>query len=205
MDFVNPQRRTVIFGFDSAWTDAPKAPGAICAVAFDGDGQVRFHEPRLVSFAGALTFIEELRQDFAVSLVALDQPTVVPNTAGGRPVDKVAASLISFVGGGAQMANRSRIGMFCDNAPIWSFLSALGATEDPIRARVAPVGKYLIEVFPALALPALHDDFAERLGAPRYNPQNRRRFRLEDWQAVAKVIEATAVVRDIAIAPHVVV
>ncbi|RMH51359.1 MAG: DUF429 domain-containing protein, partial [Alphaproteobacteria bacterium] len=61
MDFVSPQRSTVIFGFDSAWTDSPKAPGAICAVAFDDHGQVQFHEPQLVSFAQARRFIDELR------------------------------------------------------------------------------------------------------------------------------------------------
>lgn len=192
MDFVNRQSSTVIFGFDSAWTDAPKAPGAICAVAFDARGQVQFHEPRLVSFAEARAFIDGLRKDFAVSLVALDQPTVVPNAAGSRPVDKVAASLVSFVGGGVQPANRSKIGMFCDNAPVWSFLSSLDATEDPMQARTASAGHFLIEVFPALALPALEDGFAQRLRGPKYNPQNRKKFRLEDWQAVAGVIERSA-------------
>jgi predicted RNase H-like nuclease len=192
MDFVNPQSSTVIFGFDSAWTDAPRAPGAICAVAFDGRGQVSFHEPRLVSFAEARAFINDVGKDFAVSLVALDQPTVVPNIAGSRPVDKVAAALVSFVGGGVQPANRSKIGMFCDNAPIWSFLSSLNATEDPIQARTASAGHFLIEVFPALALPSLEDSFAQRLGAPTYNPQNRKKFRLDDWRAVARVIELSA-------------
>jgi predicted RNase H-like nuclease len=192
MDFVDPQSSTVIFGFDSAWTDAPKAPGAICAVAFDQLGQVQFYEPRLVSFAEALAYIKELRKDFVVSLVALDQPTVVPNASGGRPVDKVAASLVSFVGGGAQMANRSKVGMFCDDSPIWSFISGLDATEDPIQARTASSGHFLIEVFPALALPALDERFAQRLRAPKYNPQNRKKFRLEDWQAVARAVKCSA-------------
>lgn len=192
MDFVTPQSSTVIFGFDSAWTDAPKAPGAICAITFDDRGQVKFREPRLVSFAGALAFIEMLRKDFAVSLVALDQPTVVPNTTGSRPVDKIAASLVSFVGGGVQPANRSKIGMFSDNAPIWSFLSKLDAKEDPFEARIASTGHFLIEVFPALALPSLEDDFAQRLRAPKYNPQNRKKFSLDDWRAVARVIQTIA-------------
>lgn len=192
MDLVNPQSSTVVFGFDSAWTDTPKTPGAICAIAFDDRGQAQFHEPRLVSFADALTFVETLRQDFAVSLVAVDQPTVVRNAAGSRPVDKVAAALVSFVGGGVQPANRSKVGMFCDNSPIWSFLSALKATEDPVEARAARTGHFLIEVFPALALPALEDSFARRLGAPKYNPQNRRKFRLDDWRSVSRVIQATA-------------
>ena len=192
MDYVNPQSSTIIFGFDSAWTDAPKAPGAICAIAFDERGQVEFYEPRLVSFADARAFIDVLRHNFAVSLVALDQPTVVPNSAGSRPVDKVAGSLVSFVGGGVQPANRSKIGMFCDDSPVWSFLSDLNATQDPIEARTAPAGHFLIEVFPALALPAFEDAFSQRLRAPKYNPQNRKKFRLEDWQSVTRVIQTTA-------------
>jgi predicted RNase H-like nuclease len=192
MDYVNPQSSTIIFGFDSAWTDAAKAPGAICAIAFDERGQVEFHEPRLVSFADARAFIGSLRQDFSVSLVALDQPTVVPNFAGSRPVDKVAGSLVSFVGGGVQPANRSKIGMFCDDSPVWSFLSDLNATQDPIEARTAPAGHFLIEVFPALALPAFEDAFSQRLRAPKYNPQNRRKFRLEDWRSVTRVVQTTA-------------
>jgi predicted RNase H-like nuclease len=192
IDLVTPQRSTVIFGFDSAWTDAPRAPGAICAIAVDDRGDVRFHEPRLASFAQARAFIDGLRKGFAVSLVALDQPTVVPNAAGSRPVDKVAASLVSFVGGGVQPANRSKTGMFCDDAPVWAFLSAVDATQDPLRARTASAGHFVIEVFPALALPALEDGFAGRLRAPKYNPQNRKKFRLEDWQAVAGVVARSA-------------
>ena len=33
MNIATPQTDTIIVGFDSAWTDAPKAPGAICASA----------------------------------------------------------------------------------------------------------------------------------------------------------------------------
>ncbi|HQU70575.1 MAG TPA: DUF429 domain-containing protein [Albidovulum sp.] len=192
MDYRNPQSSTIIFGFDSAWTDAAKAPGAICAIAFDERGQVEFHEPRLVSFADARAFIGSIRQNFSVSLVALDQPTVVPNSAGSRPVDKVAGSLVSFVGGGVQPANRSKIGMFCDDSPVWSFLSDLNATQDPIEARTAPAGHFLIEVFPALALPAFEEAFSQRLRAPKYNPQNRKKFRLEDWRSVTRVVQTTA-------------
>lgn len=192
MKLVNPQSSTVIFGFDSAWTDSSKAPGAICAIAFDAIGRVQFQEPQLVSFAQALEFIEETRRDYALSLVALDQPTIVPNDTGSRPVDKVAAALVSYVGGGVQPANRSKTGIFGNAAPIWSFLSALQATENPAVARTAQSGHFLIEVFPALALPALASSFAQRLAAPKYNPQNRRKFRLDDWCSVSRVIEETA-------------
>lgn len=191
MDRVE-QRSTVIFGFDSAWTNAPKSPGAICAVAFDEQGGVRFHAPRLASFEKAREFIDGLRKDFAVSLVAIDQPTVVPNATGSRPVDRVAASVISHIGGGVQPANRKKHRMFGDGAPIWPFISELGATEDPIQARTATSGHFLIEVFPALALPGFEENFAGRHCAPKYNPRNRKKFRLEDWRSVCRVVEKIA-------------
>ncbi|MFC0341509.1 DUF429 domain-containing protein [Paracoccus niistensis] len=185
-------RSSIVFGFDSAWTDRPKAPGAICAVGCDRNGDLTFHLPRLVSFAEAQEFITTVRHGFDVALVALDQPTVVPNATGMRPVERLAASVVSHVGGGVQPANRGRTGMFCDLAPMWRFLAALGAVEDPFRARAAAEGLFLIEVFPALALPALDDSFAGRLAAPKYNPAHPRKFRLEHWQAVARTVKRTA-------------
>ena len=74
-----------------------------------------------------------LRGD-GVTLVALDQPTIVPNAAGARPVERLAASLMGWLGGGVQPANTGRTGLFCPAAPIWRFLAALGATHDPERA-----------------------------------------------------------------------
>ncbi len=175
----------VYIGFDSAWTDNAKAPGAISAVGLDS-GQVRLWEaPRLVSFAGALAFIREVRSADGVTLVALDQPTVVPNATDSRPVEKVAASVISWMGGGVQPSNTGRRGMFCAASPVWGFLAALGATEDPEAARVAGAGLYLMEVFPALALASLSEDFFGRLAGPRYNPARRKTFRMEDWRRVA--------------------
>ena len=48
-------------GFDSAWTDNPRAPGAITAVSVQGSNIVCCYPPRLVSFDGALAFIREVR------------------------------------------------------------------------------------------------------------------------------------------------
>ena len=185
-------RDMAVIGFDSAWTDAPKAPGAICAVVYDAEGRVRFHEPELVSFTQAHAFIERARRNVSLCLVALDQPTIVPNASGSRPVDKVAASLVSFVGGGVQPANRGKTGMFCDDAPIWPFLYALGATQDPVAARQAEAGLFVMEVFPALALPSLSDRFSGRLMTPKYNPAKGRKFKREDWEAVASTVAALA-------------
>ena len=46
-------------------------------------------------------------------------------------------------------------------------------------------GLHAIEVFPALALPALEPAILERKRAARYNPDNRRKFSHPDWRLVA--------------------
>lgn len=175
----------LFIGFDSAWTDNPKAPGAISALTLQSGRPVRFDAPRLASFDQALAFIRERRPADGTTLVALDQPTVVPNATSLRPVERAAASLVSWLGGGVQPSNRGRRGMFCDAAPVWRFLGALGAEEDPERARTATAGLFLIEVFPALALASLDPSFFGRLAAPRYNPARRKTFRTGDWSRVA--------------------
>lgn len=177
-----------VVGFDSAWTDNPKAPGAICVIRLDDDGAHLYLAPRLASFAEALDVIRRECNDAQKCVVALDQPTIVPNLTGSRPVDKVAGSLISWIGGGVQPASRSKKGMFDDAAPIWRFKQALGAIEDPELARTASSGTFLLEVFPALALAAIENAFCSRLAAPKYNPANRKRFRINDWQAVAEAV-----------------
>lgn len=182
------QTHTLI-GFDSAWTDNRKAPGAICALSLADGASATFHSPRLATFDDALEFIDSVRSPDGATLIALDQPTMVPNLKSMRPVEKVAASLISWIGGGVQPSNRGKAGMFCDASPIWAFLSTLGATEDPELARTATSGTHVMEVFPALALPSLDAQFFSRLGGPRYNPGRKKTFRLEDWQKVARAAE----------------
>ena len=179
-------------GFDSAWTDNAKAPGAITAVSVREDRVVSWWPPQLVSFDGALKFISEVRSPTGTTLVALDQPTVVANSTSMRPVERAAASLVSWLGGGVQPSNTGRVGMFCAASPVWRFLAALGAVEDPEAAREAVGGLYLIEVFPALALASLHPDFFGRLAAPRYNPARRKTFKANDWGRVAEAAAAEA-------------
>ena len=186
---VAPPTDTIIFGFDSAWAD--KNPGAICALSFDACGRASFEPPAQASFKKALEFINT-GNDFARVVVALDQPTIVPNATGMRPVERVAASLLGYTGGGVQPANRcNRAYMFGDGAPIWKFKKDLAADDDPQRARSRHSGRFLVEVFPALALPGLHAPFACRLGAPKYNPESQK-FQLGDWEAVVNATGATS-------------
>jgi len=179
-------------GFDSAWTNNPQAPGAVCAVTFADGAAVDFKCPRLARFDQALAFIQELRSRSEFLLVAIDQPTIVPNITSMRPVERVAASLVSWLGGGVQPANRGRLGMFCDASPIWEFLKALGATEDPGQARVAIEGLYVMEVFPALALASLAPACCGRLKRLRYNPGRKKAFRHDDWVTVANAASLEA-------------
>ncbi len=47
-------------GFDSAWAGNAKAPGAICAVTFSDDAQIRWYPPVLVGFDEALKFVADV-------------------------------------------------------------------------------------------------------------------------------------------------
>ena len=182
----------IFVGFNSAWADKPDGPGAICSIAFSSDRFSDFSPPELVGFGAALTYINRLRRSDTTTLIALDQPTIVPNKTGMRPVEKTVASLISWLGGGVQPANRGKTMFFGDEAPIWRFLEKLEAIEDPEAARVARQGKYLMEVFPALALASYSPAFFGYRKGPRYNP-DRKTFRIEDWIATidAAIHEAT--------------
>lgn len=177
--------RDTYIGFDSAWTNKPSAPGAICAMSMEDGKVAEFHEPRLATFEQALDFIDAVKSRDGATLVALDQPTIVPNLTSMRPVERVAASVISWLGGGVQPANRGKVGMFCDASPIWPFLAMLDAAQEPEHARSARSGLHLIEVFPALALPSFNPEFFGRLAAPRYNPARRKTFRPADWERVS--------------------
>ena len=89
-------------GFTPAWTDNPKAPGAIAAIRLGSDGAPAFHPPRLVRFDEAREAIRGISATATFTLVALDQPTIVVNASGVRPVERVVASPISWMGGGVR-------------------------------------------------------------------------------------------------------
>ena len=46
-----------VVGFDSAWTDNAKAPGAVCAIRCDHHGHLSSSDPQLASFDQAFDFI----------------------------------------------------------------------------------------------------------------------------------------------------
>jgi predicted RNase H-like nuclease len=175
--------RETIIGFDSAW--AGRNLGAICSVTLSQGMVECFTAPRLVQFAEAAAVIEKANLASDYVLVGLDQPTLVPNAKGIRPVERVAGSIVNKLGGGVQPENRGKEGMFGNAAPVWQFLDRIGARENPEAARRASRGLFLIEVFPALALPSIIPEIWHRKRAAKYNPANRNLFLLKDWQLVA--------------------
>ena len=86
------------------------------------------------------------------------------------------------------MARRSKVDLFGDDAPIWRFLKALPAIQNPEESRIAHSGLFVIEVLPALALPAFNEKFYGYRKGPKYNPANKTQFRKSDWRAVIETI-----------------
>jgi predicted RNase H-like nuclease len=117
----------------------------------------------------------------------------VPNYDSLRPVDRVAGGLVGKLGGGVQPARKGGTGapMFGESAPIWSFLAVVSAKQNPIKARSAAAGHFLMEVFPALALPAIVPEIWQRGLAAKYNPRARN-FDPCDWKIVASGVASFA-------------
>ena len=179
-----------LIGFDSAWADNPKKPGAICALRV-ADARTTFIAPRPAGFDTALALIRSHHREDDVTLVAIDQPTIVNNQTGMRPAERVVAGTISWSGGGIQPAYRDKTALFGDGAPIWRFLHALGFTDDPEAAARATSGGFVMEVYPAQALLSLDETFAAAKCRPRYNPAIKS-FKQKDWHAVCAAAEAEA-------------
>ena len=162
--------------------------------------------PRLVGFADAAEIIEDLQRECDDVLVAIDQPIIVPNDVGRRPVDCIADSVMQHLKSSALMANRTEKGKGFNNtylhgneAPVWKFMSKIGpcgysgtTDREDERALVAfqsaqmPTddnthGTHVIEVYPAMALTALNPKFMCRGSAARYDPENYQ-FSSEDWE-----------------------
>ena len=176
--------REAFIGFDSAWGD--KKPGSIAWASFSNRRLERCCLPKLASFNEAISVCKKLRACHDFLLIGMDQPTIVENYSGMRPVEKVVSSLIIRLKSRVQPANR-KIKVFGSNAPIWRFLNEIDVLQDPMTARVSQEGAYLIEVYPVLALAALEPEIMEREQAARYNP-TKPNFRVDDWKLVAKAV-----------------
>lgn len=176
---------TLLVGFDSAWTRTNR--GALVGVL--QRNTAAFQElgpPRLVDFREAEAVILKWQAEWlpTATIVLLDQPTIVKNASGQRPVESLVSSPVSLRYGGVQPANTTRKEMFGDPAPLWSFLTRFGGAADPLE----PVANTRVfETYPVLAMIALGCTLPDSRAAgrlPKYNPERRKTFSNSDWQHV---------------------
>lgn len=178
-------KTTLLVGFDSAWTRQNR--GAIIGVFRENDGTLReLEKPRVVNFTEASDAVSKWRNETrpGTSIVLLDQPTIVTNAGGQRPVENIVASPVSLRYGGIQPANTSRSEMFGSEAPIWQFLEKFGGASDPLSP-MADV--HVLETYPVLAIIALDwtlPDKRETGRLPKYNPDRRTTFSIGDWRHI---------------------
>jgi predicted RNase H-like nuclease len=182
---------TLLVGFDAAWT--PTNSGALVgALQFD-DGT--FHElgpPRVVDYPQAEGVILQWQAEHlpGITIILLDQPTIVTNSGGQRPVENIIGSAVSLRYGGMQPANTSKEKMFGTNAPMWPFLTRFGGPAHPIEAAA---DTRVFETYPVLAMIALLWTLPDSRSAgrlPKYNPGRRRTFSISDWRHVCGLAAA---------------
>lgn len=182
---------TLLVGFDSAWTATNS--GAIAGLVHRDNGTfLELGTPQTVDYPQAEARILKWQADFAptATVIMLDQPTIVYNTAGQRPVENIVGSPVSLRYGGVQPANTSKEEMFGAGAPVWPFLRRFGGPADPMK----PAGTtWVFETYPVLAMIALEwtrPDVRATGRLPKYNPERRKTFTTADWQHVCGFAEA---------------
>ncbi len=180
-----PAMTTLLVGFDSPWT--PTNSGALVGVLhFDGGTFRYLGAPQIVNYPQAEDVILkwQAEQVPTATIVLLDQPTIVKNAAGQRPVENIVGSPVSLRYGGMQPANTAREEMFGKEAPVWPFLTRFGGPADPL----GPVANTRVfETYPVLAMIALGWMVPDSRAAgrlPKYNPERKKTFSISDWQYV---------------------
>jgi predicted RNase H-like nuclease len=177
--------KTLLVGFDSAWTSANS--GALVGAIQLDDGT--FHglgTPKIADYPEAERVILSWQAEQAptATIVLLDQPTIVKNTAGQRPVESIVGSPVSLRHSGMQPANTARVEMFGKAALVWPFLKRFGGSADPME----PIADARVfETYPVLTMIALGwmlPDSRATGRLPKYNPARRKTFSISDWQYV---------------------
>ena len=187
---MQPAMTTLLVGFDSAWTRMNV--GAIVGAVLHDDGNItELGLPRLVQYENAAEIICQWQATHHASstLVLLDQPTIVVNEVGQRPVEQIVCPSVSRRRGGMQPGNRGRKDMFGAAAPVWEFLARFGGAADPFGDAVSTS---VLETYPVLTMIALGWTLpdAERPAGrlPKYNPERRKTFAIADWAHVCRTI-----------------
>jgi predicted RNase H-like nuclease len=178
---------TLLVGFDSAWT--ANNSGALVGVWRGDCGELdELGPPIIVQYAEAERIVRDwqFRLKPTATVHLLDQPTIVNNATGQRPVENIVGSLVSRRYGGMQPANRSRTKMFGEDAPVWRYLDQFGGPINPLKG-FSRTG--VIETYPVLAMIALGwtlpDPYGRPAGRlPKYNPGRKKTYSIQDWQHV---------------------
>ena len=177
----------LLVGFDSAWT-ASNSGALVGAVRADDGAYQDLGPPQQVDYPEAERTIREWqsRQNPDATVVLLDQPTIVENESGRRPVEDIVSSPVSRRHGGMQPANTAKTKMFGKDAPVWRFLARFGGPADPL----APLkGTWVVETYPVLTMIALGWTLTDpRPGGrlPKYNPRNKN-FSIADWRYICQL------------------
>ena len=148
----------VFTGFDSAWGTVKS--GAICNLALMDDGSLWLtDDPVAADWDRALVHARQ-EMSAALRVWAIDQPLVVPNRIGCRPVERdLAKALMAEFGCGAHSSNLG-LPAWAAGAPIWSFQSSLednGYFQNPMAIPGAAGGRFYFECYPHPALLGLFD------------------------------------------------
>lgn len=179
---------TLLVGFDSAWT--PGKRGALTAALRRRDGSFQeIDVPHEADFPQAQARILgwQAQHSPQSTLILIDQPTIVVNGSGQRPVENIVSASVSRRRGGMQPANTARAEMFGHEAPIWRFLGQFGGAANPLVTEPQTVS--VLETYPVLALIALgwvRDDARPCGRLPKYNPERKKTFSILDWQYVCR-------------------
>jgi addiction module HigA family antidote len=181
-------RPTLLVGFDSAWS--ANNSGALVGVLFGDNGKFRELDPPLeANYLEAENLISRWQDEHSAetAIILLDQPTIVRNAIGQRPVESICGSPVGRRYGGMMPANTGMANMFGGEAPVWGFLDRFGGPVDP-RGSMENSG--VIETYPVLTmialnwmLPDTNENSRPQGRLPKYNPE-RDTFCIEDWQHV---------------------
>jgi predicted RNase H-like nuclease len=124
---------TPLVGFDSAWT--ANNSGALVAVCRRDNGEFDELGSLIIATyedAERIIYDWQVKLKPTVTVQLLDQPTIVNNASGQRPVEETVGSLVSRRYSGMQPASKSRMEMFGDDAPVWRFLDHFGGPLNPL-------------------------------------------------------------------------
>lgn len=176
---------SLLIGFDSAWT-RKKSGAIIGTLRLDNGTFAEISAPLCADYIKGEEIIQKWQAETnaTTTIVMLDQPIIVKNARGQRPVENIVSSPVSLRYGGVQPANTSKKEMFGTDAPLWPFLAKFGGAADPL---IPVVNTRVFETYPVLIMIALDwilPDARATGRIPKYNPVRKGTFSIADWEHV---------------------